>query len=67
MKYTVIALVQTSKCLGTVEADSQAEAEDRAQALDCSINLCHQCSRQFGDCDVIEIVAISEQEESACE
>jgi len=56
MRYRVFALIAATKFLGTVEADSLEEAEDRAGDLDCSINLCHQCCTECDGADVTELV-----------
>jgi hypothetical protein len=44
MKYDVYAIATASKYLGEVEADSEADAQEKAWDLDISMALCHQCS-----------------------
>jgi hypothetical protein len=58
-KYTVISVRCVSQHLGTVEADSQEEAEEKADELFIRKDaggLCHQCSRRYELSDVDEIL-----------
>lgn len=56
--YRCYAVVTGSKYLGTVEADTAEEAQEKALELDSAyISLCHQCSHQIEDPQVQEVVA----------
>jgi hypothetical protein len=56
MKFRVYGVVTGSKYLGKYEADSKEAAI--AMALDdCCVSLCHQCSRECEDPEIIKAVA----------
>ena len=60
-KYSVYGQVTGSKYLGEVEAETEEEAIKKGEGLDdCWISLCHQCSDEIEDPQVIEISAIEQ-------
>jgi len=63
MKYSVYALTKLSKYMGEVEADSQDEAEVKAEKFydDFPGSVCHQCSSTHGDEDDSEMFVIKEE------
>ena len=57
MKYEVYGVVRASKYLGTVEADTKEEAEEKAWSdLDAYVSLCHQCSSEAEEAEISELV-----------
>ena len=53
-KWEVVA----SKYLGTVEAETEEEAEDKGLELGtCHVSVCHQCAVQVEDPEITEVVA----------
>ena len=64
MKYLCYAVVTGTKYLGTVEAETEQEAADKAVELPtASVALCHQCVRECSDPEIQEIEV--EEEEGA--
>ena len=56
-EYRCYGIVQGSKYLGTVNANSKEEAEDKAYELDaCDVSLCHQCVPECEDAEIINII-----------
>ena len=56
-KWEVFGIVRGSKYLGTVEAETEEEAQEKGLRLDsCYVSLCHQCS---GECEDPEIESVS--------
>ena len=54
--YRCYAKVVGSKYLGTVEANSEKEAIDKAYELnECYITLCHYCSSECEDAEVTDV------------
>lgn len=53
MKWDCYGIVSASKYLGTVEADTQEQAQGLALDLpECHISLCHQCASQMDDPEI---------------
>ena len=56
MEYHCYGIINSSKYLGTVEADSKEEAIEKASGLDsCYVSICHQCSREVNDPEISHI------------
>ena len=61
-RYNIYARVVGSKYIGTVDANSPEEAEEKAWKLDeCHISLCNQCS---SDCEDPEIESLVIEEDN---
>ncbi len=57
-KYHIYGTVTGSKYLGTVEADSTGEAEEKAwEELDCSVSVCYHCANDVVDPEITAVVA----------
>ena len=56
-KYAVYGLVSGTKYLGEFEADNKEDAIDAAMQKNGSVSVCHQCSDQIGDAEIIECIA----------
>ena len=55
-RYACYGLVSGSKYLGEVEAENEAQAEEKAWNLDSSfVSLCHHCSGQIEDPEITTI------------
>lgn len=55
-KWAAYGRVVGNKYLGTVDADTEEEAREKAFKLDaCSISVCHQCSDQIEDPEISEV------------
>ena len=54
-KYDVYATVRGLKFLGTFEASSPEEAEQKAMEANGSVNLCHQCAAECEDPEIDEV------------
>ena len=59
-KYSVIAIIDASKYVGTFEAESKEEAIENAEENAETPTLCHQCS---GDLDLGDIIKFEANEE----
>ena len=55
MKYRCYAIYTASKYLGTVDANSEIEAEAKGEELDCYPSLCHQCAGEIELGDAYEV------------
>jgi hypothetical protein len=56
MKWNCYGLVSGSKFLGTVEADSKHEAEQKAwEELDIYIGICHHCAKQIDGAEITDL------------
>jgi hypothetical protein len=60
-KWSVYGRVIGSKYLGTYEADSKEEAEDKAMEAKGSVSLCHHCSSECEDPEVDNVIAKRER------
>lgn len=59
--FHVYAIVSGTKYLGTVEAENNNDAEEKAFDLStASVNLCHACTKQ---CDGAEISSVYVEED----
>lgn len=61
MKYKVFGKIVGSRYLGEFEASSKEEAEEMA-LNDATCSLCHQCSREIEDPEVVSAEAEEVQE-----
>ena len=61
-RWSVVGKVIGSKYLGTFEAETAEEAIDKALGENGSVNLCHKCSSECEDGEVVD--AEAEEEES---
>lgn len=60
-KWGCYGVVIGSKFLGTVEAETQEEAQEKAEQLESNyVSFCHHCSSQCEDAEVREIVVEEE-------
>lgn len=63
MKWACYGTVKGGKYLGQVEADSEEQAKSAAANLDsCWVSLCHQCSAECEDPEIVEISVEPEEE-----
>lgn len=68
MKWHVHGVVSASKYLGTVEAETEAEAMKKAEELDSmSVSVCHHCSHQVEDPEITEITVSPDESANHCE
>ncbi len=57
-KYAVYGKVVGTKYLGEVMACSESEAVEKAESLGSNfVSVCHQCSKQISDPEIVEITA----------
>ena len=56
MKYSVYGKVVGSKFLGTFEASSSEEAEQKALDANGHVSLCHHCAGECEDAEITECV-----------
>lgn len=62
-KFNIYGIATISKHVGTVEADTKEEAEEKAWkelANEMHISICHQCSRGMGDTPDIHSLEVEE-------
>lgn len=58
-KWTAYATVTGGKYIGTIEAETEDEAIERAYELDaCYVSMCHVCSKECEDAQVAEVSVI---------
>ena len=56
-KWEVCGVVSGTKYIGTVEAETKEEAEEKAFELDeAFVSLCNQCSRECEDPEIHKVV-----------
>lgn len=60
-KWAVYGRVIGSKYLGTVEAETQEEAQELGEAINSSVDLCHQCDEQCEDGEIDEVTVWLEE------
>jgi len=66
MKYTVIGVIDASKFLATVEAESEEAAIRKVKeddSIDTYVDLCWQCSNEVDMGDIYEYKAFSLEED----
>lgn len=59
-KFTVHGSVGAGKYMGEYEADTPEQAADMAYEAEGGISLCHQCSSQAEDAQVISVSVCNE-------
>ena len=56
-KWNCFGRVVGSKYFGIVEAETEDEAQEKAEKLDsCYVSICHRCSEHIDDAQIDEIV-----------